>query len=56
MSSLFCRKLSRHVDKDGLVTKHSFDLLQHRLKFGDVLDQPPETGPGRMLVDGWPLG
>jgi hypothetical protein len=20
------------------------------------LDQPPETGPGRMLVDGWPLG
>jgi hypothetical protein len=20
------------------------------------VDQPPETGPGRMLVDGWPLG
>jgi phosphotriesterase-related protein len=19
-------------------------------------DQPPETGPGRMLVHGWPLG
>ena len=22
----------------------------------EIIDQPPETGPGRMLVDGWPLG
>ena len=31
-------------------------LPQKRPFLGGAFDQPPETGPGRMLVDGWPLG
>ena len=42
--------------RDTAAAKRFFRKAITQPHVANPRDQPPETGPGRMLVDGWPLG
>jgi hypothetical protein len=53
---LSIRDVTDDIRKAPDVWKISKNPKQPLFVDKDDNDQPPETGPGRMLVDGWPLG